>query len=380
MHRSPNAPHPRAGAAVWLPFLMWLLGTLAALLTASPGLAQTQQPVPALARRVTDLTGTLDGGVSTRVERKLAILQERTGAQIAVLILDSTQPDPIEAYAVRVFEAWKLGRRGVDDGVLLVVAKQDHKMRIEVGYGLEGSITDLKASRVNRDIMAPAFRRGDFHDGIERAVDALIELVPGSGAPITVSDALPVPTPTRTVPAGHLSYAAFALLMAILIGAAGGPALVARPSRWVWLLPAMAVLCAMLAAKIDGEEWISWLLALPLTALASGSISAAIWNTWFRMAPNTPASSSPLLSKGAKRKAARKAARRPRRQQARQQSADSDRPSTSDRYVWEVERDRGSSSGGGSYSSSSDSSYSSDSGSYSGDGGSSGGGGSSDSW
>ncbi len=372
MHRSPTAPYPRAGAAVWLSFLMWLLGTLAALLTATPSLAQTQQPVPALARRVTDLTGTLDGTVSTRVERKLAILQERTGAQIAVLILETTQPELIEAYAVRVFEAWKLGRRGVDDGVLLVVAKQDHKMRIEVGYGLEGSITDLKASRINRDIMAPAFRRGDFHDGIERAVDALIDLVPGSGAPITVSDAPPVPTPTQTAPTEHLSYEAFALLMAILIGAAAGPALAARPSRWIWLLPAIAILCMMLAAKIEGDEWISWLFVLPITVLTSGSISAAIWHTWLRLSPSPAVSPSPLLSKGAKRKAARK----PRRQQ----STDSDRPDTSGPYVWEVERDRNSNSSSGSYSSGSDYSYSSDSSSYSGDGGSSGGGGSSDSW
>lgn len=376
MHCSSNAPYPRASAAVWLPFLMWLLGTLVALLTATPGLAQTQQPVPALARRVTDLTGTLDGTVSTRVERKLAILQERTGAQIAVLILESTQPDPIEAYAVRVFEAWKLGRRGVDDGVLLVVAKQDHRMRIEVGYGLEGSITDLKASRINRDIMAPAFRQGDFHNGIERAVDALIDLVPGSGAPITVSDAPPVPAPARAAPTGHLSYEGFALLMAILMGAAAGPALAARPSRWVWLLPTIAIVCAMLAGNIDAREWISWLLVLPVVVLTSGSITAAIWHTWFRLTPATPASPTPLLSKGAKRKAKRKAARRPKRQQR----TESDRSSTSDSYIWEVERDRGSSSGGGSYSSSSDSSYSSDSGSYSGDGGSSGGGGSSDSW
>ncbi|WP_426394835.1 TPM domain-containing protein [Ralstonia sp. R-29] len=369
MHRSPNAPYPRASAAVWLPFLMWLLGALAAVFAAAPGLAQTQQPVPALARRVTDLTGTLDGSVSTRVERKLAILQERTGAQIAVLILDSTQPDPIEAYAVRVFEAWKLGRRGVDDGVLLVVAKQDHKMRIEVGYGLEGSITDLKASHINRDIMAPAFRRGDFQDGIERAVDALIELVPGSGAPIIVSDAPPVPTPTRTVPAGHLSYEAFALLMAILMGVGAGPALAARPSRWIWLLPTIAVLCTMLAGNIDGDEWTSWLLALPMTVLTSGAISAALWHTWnkwHRLSPSAPAAP--------KRKAASKATRRPRRQQR----SGSDYDNTSAAYVWETERDRSGSSG--SYSSGSDSSYSSDSGSYSGDGGSSGGGGSSDSW
>ncbi|WP_052321699.1 TPM domain-containing protein [Ralstonia sp. A12] len=368
MHALLNARTRSADAALWQIFLTLFLGTLSALLPAAPAHAQTLRPVPALARQVTDLTDTLSSTSAVRLERKLAILQERTGAQIAVLIIDSTQPEPVEAFAVRVFDAWKLGRRGVDDGVLLVIARQDRKMRIEVGYGLEGQITDLKASRINRDIMVPAFRQGDFIGGIDRAVDALIALIPGAGAPIVVSDAPLPPAQSNPASSGHLPYEGFALLMAILMGVMGGPVLAARPSRGLWLLPAIAIMNAMLAAKIDGPEWIRWLFALPVVVLTSGAISAAVWHTWFRMPPDTPANTSPLLSKGAKRKAARKAAHRPPRQPGRKQVREQDRSSTSDNYApWTI--DSGSSS----------SSVSSDS-SFSGDGGSSGGGGSSDSW
>ncbi|MFX5476420.1 TPM domain-containing protein, partial [Acinetobacter baumannii] len=90
----------------------------------------------------------------------------RKGAQVAILMVPSTYPDSIEAYATRVFEAWKLGRKGIDDGVLVLVAKDDRRMRIEVGYGLEGTITDIDAGRIIREYMTPAFRQQDYAGGL----------------------------------------------------------------------------------------------------------------------------------------------------------------------------------------------------------------------
>ncbi|MBF3172302.1 YgcG family protein, partial [Pseudomonas aeruginosa] len=139
--------------------------------------------VPALARRVTDLTATLDAAGRARLEASLAALEARKGAQVAILMVPSTYPDSIEAYATRVFEAWKLGRKGIDDGVLVLVAKDDRRMRIEVGYGLEGTITDIDAGRIIREYMTPAFRQQDYAGGLEAAAQRLVRLIDGEALP-----------------------------------------------------------------------------------------------------------------------------------------------------------------------------------------------------
>lgn len=141
------------------------------------------QPVPALKQRVTDLTATLDASQGAALEDRLAALEKEKGAQIAVLIIPSTGEESIEAYAMRVFEQWKLGRKGVDDGILLLVAKDDRALRIEVGYGLEGAVTDVLASRIIRERITPAFREGDFFGGIQAGTDALSGLVRGEALP-----------------------------------------------------------------------------------------------------------------------------------------------------------------------------------------------------
>ncbi|WP_152226830.1 YgcG family protein [Pseudomonas sp. SCB32] len=133
--------------------------------------------IPPLSARVTDLTQTLDAGQRAQLESQLAGLEQRKGAQIAVLLIPTTGEDSIEDYAVRAFEQWKLGRKGVDDGVLLVVAKNDHALRIEVGYGLEGTITDVQAGRIIRDAIVPHFKTGDFAGGIQAGVDSLVALI-----------------------------------------------------------------------------------------------------------------------------------------------------------------------------------------------------------
>lgn len=134
-------------------------------------------PIPALSARVTDLTGTLSQGERAALEGKLAQWEQASGNQLAVLLVPSTLPEPIEAYAIRVADAWKMGRKGRDNGALLVVAKNDRKLRIEVGYGLEGSLTDATSRRIIAETIAPAFAQNQFGAGIGAGVDRIIEVV-----------------------------------------------------------------------------------------------------------------------------------------------------------------------------------------------------------
>ena len=148
------------------------------LLAGAPPVA-AEVAIPPLRARVTDLTATLDDAQRQSLEQALAAFEARKGAQIAVLVVPSTQPETIEQYAVRVEESWKLGRKGVDDGVLLVVAKDDRRLRIEVGYGLEGTIPDVVAKRVIEEDIAPRFKQGDFYGGIRAGTERLMRLVDG---------------------------------------------------------------------------------------------------------------------------------------------------------------------------------------------------------
>lgn len=140
-------------------------------------------PVPAIKARVTDLTHTLSQAEQAQLEQKLAAFETKKGSQIAVLIVPSTQPEDVAQYALRVVEKWKIGREKTDDGLLLLIAKDDHKLRIEVGYGLEGAIPDLTAKRVISEVISPKFKQGDFYGGIDAGVDKLIGLVDGEALP-----------------------------------------------------------------------------------------------------------------------------------------------------------------------------------------------------
>jgi len=147
------------------------------------GTALAQQAVPPLTARVTDLTQTLSADQRQALEAKLAALETAKGSQLAVLIIPTTEPETIEEYGIRVGESWKLGRKGVDDGLILLVAKEDRTVRIEVGYGLEGAIPDAVANRVIDEIIVPRFKDGDFAGGIDAGVDSLIKLVSGEPLP-----------------------------------------------------------------------------------------------------------------------------------------------------------------------------------------------------
>lgn len=169
--------------------LPWL--ALAAALFLPAAQAQEQEPaaVPALKARVTDLTGTLAPADAAAIEQKLAAFEKQKGSQIAVLIVPTTQPEVIEQYSIRVAEAWKLGRKGVDDGVLLVIAKNDRKLRLEVGRGLEGAIPDAIAKRVTTDIIAPHFRKGEFAAGIQAGLDSVVKIIDGEPLPAAATTA-----------------------------------------------------------------------------------------------------------------------------------------------------------------------------------------------
>jgi uncharacterized protein len=155
----------------------------AAVLIVRPVLAQSLAPVPALTARVTDTTGTLTPDQVASLDAKLAAFEQAKGSQVAVLIVPTTQPEEIDQYSIRVVEQWKLGRAKVDDGVLLIVALNDRRMRIEVGYGLEGALPDATANRIIQQDIAPAFKRGDYYGGISTGVDRILRVIEGEPLP-----------------------------------------------------------------------------------------------------------------------------------------------------------------------------------------------------
>jgi uncharacterized protein len=154
----------------------WLLG-------AAIAFAQSLQPVPPLSGRIVDLSHTLSADQRQSLDKRLQDFEQRKGSQIAVLIVSGTEPEAIEQYAIRVAEQWKLGRKKVDDGAILVIAKDDRALRIEVGYGLEGALNDATSKRIIDDIIVPDFRRGDFYGGISAGVDAMIRVIDGEPLP-----------------------------------------------------------------------------------------------------------------------------------------------------------------------------------------------------
>lgn len=175
--------------------------------------AWAEIPVPGLTQRVTDLTGTLSTTDIQQLDHKLADLEARKGSQIAVLLIPSLDGEDIAAFGIRVADKWKVGRKGVDDGAILIVAKNDHKLRIEVGYGLEGVIPDAIGNRVITEIVTPKFRAGDFAGGINAGVDQLIRLINGE----------PLPEPARK--SGRNSAALGSAFIFSLIGGVIGGAL-----------------------------------------------------------------------------------------------------------------------------------------------------------
>ncbi len=147
------------------------------------GLVHADVAVPPLTARVTDLTGTLDAAQKQQLETRLAQFEAEKGAQIAVLLIPTTDPETIEQYGIRVAEAWKLGRKGIDDGALLLIAKDDRALRIEVGYGLEGVLPDAVAKHIIAETITPPFKRGDFYSGIAAGIEQMMGVIEGEPLP-----------------------------------------------------------------------------------------------------------------------------------------------------------------------------------------------------
>ena len=171
-----------------------------------------QVPVPPLGGRVTDRTATLTEEQKTALEQTLRSFEARKGSQVAVLIVPSTAPESIEQYALRVAEQWKPGRKNVDDGALLVIAKDDRTLRIEVGYGLEGALTDAASKRIISEVIVPRFRQGDFYGGIAAGVDRILRVIDGE----------PLPKPEETRARGTRGFGSILPVMMILALVVGG--------------------------------------------------------------------------------------------------------------------------------------------------------------
>src|ERR1700758_3251688 len=163
--------------------------SLVALLMCWAFMAFADVAVPPLSGRVVDQTGTLSSDTIASLTQTLKDLQARKGSQIAVLIVPTTAPETIEQYSIRVAEAWKIGRKKIDDGALLVVAKDDRKLRIEVGYGLEGALTDVTARRIIDETIVPRFKRGDFDGGITDGISRIIRVIDGEPLPVPKPEA-----------------------------------------------------------------------------------------------------------------------------------------------------------------------------------------------
>jgi uncharacterized protein len=175
---------------------------------------RAEVPVPPLKSPVTDLTGTLSAAEAGALEQKLLAFEKRKGSQIFVLIVPTTQPEAIEQYAIRVADAWKPGRKGIDDGALLVVAKDDRTLRIDTRYGLEGVLNDAICKRIVDDIIVPRFKAGDFAGGIDAGVDWMIKLIDG--------EQLPAPVAKQPVPGDMGKLESLFVIGFILVVVVGG--------------------------------------------------------------------------------------------------------------------------------------------------------------
>jgi len=194
----------------WLAFFFSVLLLCVLVL---PLQVSAEVPVPALSGRVIDQTKTLTSEQLRTLDQKLRDIEARKGSQVAVLMVPTTQPEEIEQYAIRVADQWKLGRKKVDDGVILLIAKSDRAVRIEVGYGLEGALTDALSKRIIDGAIIPRFKQQDFYGGILAGVDQIARVIDG--------EALPSPVPAQQLVAdqeGALSSLSVLFVIGLVLG------------------------------------------------------------------------------------------------------------------------------------------------------------------
>ncbi|MDD2845743.1 MAG: TPM domain-containing protein [Rhodoferax sp.] len=198
-----------------LPLTRWL-GSLLLWCVMGLGAAQAQQAVPALSSHVVDTTGTLAVGQRDALEARLSEFEASSGAQVVVLLVPSTQPEDIASYANRVANSWKIGRKDIGDGLLLIVAVQDRKLRIEVAKTLEGAIPDLLAKRIIDEAITPRFKQGDYAGGIDAGLTRIMGLIRG--------EALPEPNQTSSKNAGGFDWMELGIFLFVAVPVIGAVA------------------------------------------------------------------------------------------------------------------------------------------------------------
>ena len=239
--------------------------------------AADQVPVPQLKARVTDLTGTLTQAQLQSLEATLAAFEQKKGSQIAVLMLPSTRPEAIEQYSIRVAEAWKIGRSRIDDGVILVIAKDDHKLRIEVGRGLEGPIPDVVAKRVIREVIAPHFLNGDFNGGIVNGTAALMKLIEGEPLPVPNQQAAG-PSSSADLEGLFAPLLVATVLMGAFLSKVLGRFFGAAVTAGIVGIAAWAVVSVLLAAVLAAIVAFVVALVFGSSGLARGPWSSGGWS------------------------------------------------------------------------------------------------------
>jgi uncharacterized protein len=269
--------------------------TAALVLLLLPALARAEAKVPFLAGRVVDEAGMIPPDVRGRLEAKLTALEQATGAQVVVLTVPSLQGEALEPYTHRVAETWKLGRKEQDDGALLFVSRGDRKMRIEVGYGLEDRLTDLRSRRILDEVMGPRFKAGDFGGGIEEGVNAIDEVVRGGEITAQVP---PAPVAPASRPMTLTDRLVMGVIFLLVVGLTSAVALfLPNVPAWilyVFLMPFHCAFPAGILAPVPGLVWfVLWVVGFPL---ARHRIKKAGWAP--RWAQWVPSASSGWSSGG----------------------------------------------------------------------------------
>lgn len=245
--------------------------TLAVLLLvgAGPPAARAERAVPFLTGRVVDEAGMVPQPVRDRLELRLRDLEQATGAQVAILIVESLEGEPLEQYSLRVAETWKLGGAERDDGVLLFVARADRKMRLEVGYGLEDRLTDLRSRRIRDEVMAPRFKAGDFGGGFEEAVKAIEAVIRGGELAAPLPPAPVAPTGASPFAGEPVARLFAGCIFLVVIGVFSLLALFGEgPMPWilyVFLMPFHCAFPAGILTPMLGAMWFGlWLVGFPV--------------------------------------------------------------------------------------------------------------------
>jgi uncharacterized protein len=274
----------RSPLASTLPLLAmaWLLAALGAVPAAA-------LDVPYLTGPVTDTASMIPADRAAAIAAKIAAFRAETGNQITVLTVPSLEGDPVEDFSIRVSEAWKLGEKGKDNGVLFLISRDDRKMRIEVGYGLEPKLTDLETGRILAEIVVPAFKNGDFAGGVDKGVDAIITRLSGGEIETPAQAAVPSDIGALAPKLGLL------LIFAVVVGVFSLLAISSRGAQawvlYVFLMPFYLFFPMALAPIVGVGAWLLWTIAFPILHRLAGRRGSSFAN-------NLGALIGPMLGSG----------------------------------------------------------------------------------